>query len=107
MLAYCEAEFKLSKPVKGTTTIKREHYISAAIPREEWGLPDMPETLYYLWDWFLKLNATRQYGMSANTISYQEIQAFCNLYQIEMATWEVDVINQLDRVALNATKEDK
>lgn len=81
--------------------------MSAAIPIEEWGLPEMPETLYYLWDWFLKLNATRQYGMSANMISFQEIHAFCNLYQIEMASWEVDLITQLDRVALTASKEDK
>lgn len=38
--------------------------------------------------------------MSVNPISFQEIQAFNLLYDLNLADWEVDCIIALDRVAL-------
>jgi hypothetical protein len=64
-------------------------------------MPDFPESLQYIWEWFIKLNNTRQSGMAASPITYQEILAFCTLYEIKMCQWELDLIKLLDRVALS------
>lgn len=65
-------------------------------------MPEFPEALQYVWEWFIKLNNTRQSGMAASPITYQEILAFCTLYEIKMCEWELDLIKLLDMVALNA-----
>jgi hypothetical protein len=67
----------------------------------------MPDSLYYVWDWFIKLHNTRQSGMAASPINYQEILAFCVLYQIKMQEWELDLLKLLDRVALTESQKDK
>ncbi|HEX5539896.1 MAG TPA: hypothetical protein VFX01_08935 [Methylophilaceae bacterium] len=58
-----------------------------------------------MWEWFIKLNNTRSSGMGISGISYQEIKAFCELHGIRMSLFELNAINQLDRIALTATKE--
>lgn len=67
----------------------------------------MPESLFYIWDWFIKLHNTRQSGMAASPISYQEMLAFSLLYEIKMHEWELDLIKLLDRVALTELQKDK
>jgi len=64
-------------------------------------MPELPESLLYVWDWFIRLNNTRQSGMAMSPITYQEILAFCTLYEIKMCEWELDLIKLLDRVALS------
>lgn len=45
--------------------------------------------------------------MALNPISYQDILAFCQLYKVIMLEWEVDLICQLDRVAMAELQKDK
>lgn len=85
--------------MKGGKHTKREHYESAGIPRDQWGLPDLPEAMYYLWDWFIKLHNQRQSGMGENPISWTEIDSFCRLMRVRLDPWEVEVILQLDMTA--------
>jgi hypothetical protein len=66
----------------------------------------MPESLFYVWVWFTKLHGTRQSGVGLNPISFQEISAFCQLYDVIMCTWEIDLILQLDHVALIESQKD-
>ncbi len=72
-----------------------------------WGIPDMPQSLAYLWVWFIKLHNSRSIGMVINPISFQEILAFCQLYKVIMLEWEVDLICELDRVAMKELQKDK
>ena len=55
-----------------------------------------------VWGYFIRLHNSRQSGMSANPISYQEIYAFDKLYRLGLHNWEIDAIVALDRVALTA-----
>jgi len=65
----------------------------------------MPKSLFYVWDWFVKLNNTRQSGVSLSPITHQEILSFCLLYDIKMRQWEVDLIKLLDRVVITEKDE--
>jgi len=65
----------------------------------KWGLAEYPKYLGYVWEWFTKLANTRQVGMSANPIQYQEILAFCQLKNIRMSPFEVDLIIRLDQIS--------
>lgn len=75
------------------------------MPREDWGYPEFPMMFAYLWDWFLRLNRSRQSGMGISGISNQEIKAFCELRNIRMSVFELDAIEQLDEIAMNSTKD--
>jgi hypothetical protein len=45
--------------------------------------------------------------MAASPINYQEIMAFCALYEIKMREWELDLLKLLDRIALTESQKDK
>jgi hypothetical protein len=45
--------------------------------------------------------------MAASPINYQEILAFCALYEIKMREWELDLLKLLDRIALTESQKDK
>ncbi|WP_423856298.1 phage tail assembly chaperone [Xaviernesmea oryzae] len=53
-----------------------------------------------MWDWFVDLHNTRQYGFSANPISYQEIDSFCRLTGAVIPWWELSVIRRMDTVVV-------
>jgi hypothetical protein len=76
------------------------------VPIEDWGYPEFPDCLDYLWDWFISLNNTRQVSMGVSPISEQEIHAFCVNRSMRMAVFEVEAIRQLDRVALTEINKD-
>ena len=67
----------------------------------------MPQSLIYIWAWFVKLHGTRSSGMSINPVSFQEIYSFCKLYGIIMSEWEIDLIRLLDNAALIEMQKDK
>lgn len=67
-------------------------------------LPDFPEELRHVWEWFLDLNSRRSVGMAANPISYVDIDAYCRLYGVAMLTWEIEMICLLDNAILAVTR---
>lgn len=67
--------------------------------------PDLPVGSGYLWGWFVRLNSTRQMGMSANAITEQEIQCYFSNRRITPTAWELDVIASLDQVMLESLKK--
>ncbi|WP_448786485.1 phage tail assembly chaperone [Brucella intermedia] len=67
-------------------------------------MPDFPDDLRHVWGWFLDLNARRSVGMSANPISYGEIDAYSRVHGISMLTWEVELICSLDNAILAVTR---
>jgi hypothetical protein len=77
------------------------------MPVEEWGYPEFPQVLSYLWQHFINLNNSRQSGMGMNPISYSEIDAYCRLMKVSLSTFDVSAIKRLDVIALNASSTPK
>lgn len=57
------------------------------------------------WNWFMRLNARRPSGMGISAILYTEMQAFFELLGIDPDPCDIEVIEILDRVALNIILE--
>jgi hypothetical protein len=72
-----------------------------ANPGKEGG-PEVPLAGARVWRVFLALNRTRSVGMSANPISYVEIEAWSRLYREPVRPFELDIIARLDAVYLEA-----
>ncbi|UGO51428.1 hypothetical protein QJV44_gp14 [Serratia phage vB_SmaS_Tlacuache] len=54
-------------------------------------VPPLPETLFYLWECFLKL-------INDGWLSYQEIKAFIDLTGYELSGSDIEWIRRLDRI---------
>lgn len=61
----------------------------------------------YLWLDFLALCGTRQMGMSANPISYVEIEAYARLTDTKYSKLELIVIKRLDALFLKQGQKDE
>lgn len=75
-------------------------------PKELDDLIVLPENTKHVWDWFLALHNARSYGMSMNPISYSDIQAYFDLFDIKPDTWEVNCIKAMDVIAMNQAAKD-
>ena len=84
---------------------KREHYIAAGVPEEEWGIPEFPIVLYDLWQWFLKLHGSRGSGLGPAPITEESIGWFFHTRRIAPQGWQLDAIRMLDRIALESMGE--
>jgi hypothetical protein len=62
-------------------------------------LPEVPETLGYLWGWFQELSRARTEGQP---ITYPDIDAFSRLMDVRIQPWEAALIRRLDMEALAA-----
>lgn len=56
--------------------------------------PKMPTQLSYLWNDFITLKNAN----AAQSISYQELDAFCRLTEIDLKCWETDILINLDLI---------
>jgi len=71
------------------------------MPSEGINPVELPEECNEVWRWFMTLNGKRQPGMSGpSPISESEIGWFFHNRHITPKGWEIDAIDQLDRVAL-------
>jgi hypothetical protein len=77
------------------------------LPKEEWGYPEFPYALEYLWHHFSNLTNSRQTGMGMNPITYVEIDAYCRLMKVRLSAFDVSAIKRLDVIALNASSAPK
>lgn len=66
---------------------------------------DLPNSCKLVWEYFLKLHATRQSGMGLSPISYSEILAFSKLYYVDFIKVEIDLILLIDSVVLQYFEE--
>lgn len=74
-------------------------------PAELQNLVECPSELLYLWDWFLQLNNKRQSGMSINSISWSDTDAFFRLIDIQPTQEELNILSKLDNIALKHFSE--
>lgn len=75
------------------------------IPDDYKSLP-MPENYRHCWSWFGELSRTRSSnGFGQNPISYNEIDAWSRLTNIELTPLEVSAIMRLDSAYLTIQAE--
>lgn len=73
----------------------------------ELDVPQLPECAEHAWRVFLRLSATRQNGMAANPISYQEMLAYSRMTGDTLAAWEVEAINGIDGAYLASVYDEQ
>lgn len=87
---------KVSTRVALRATAKRG--VASAIKLLE--SPPFPESLAYLWGWFLELERVRTYGMHGpDALTYQQIDAWARLTDRQPMPYEVDALLALDLVS--------
>lgn len=64
--------------------------------------PEVDESLFYLWGWFIELNAQRtSSGFGGNPIQFVDIRAWASLTARNPTPWEIKTIRKLDQVWLS------
>jgi hypothetical protein len=53
------------------------------------------------------LNNSRPSGFGVSAIPYSEIQAFCNLMDINIEPWEVEIIKMFDSIAMDMSRKEQ
>jgi len=101
LLQFAVARFALSKPYKKTGKTRLQVLLdiqaqTGITAGELTNLPPMPETLGYIWEWFLDAHRKRQAGFSMNALSWSDAQAFFQLRRLRPSPWELDAFLQLD-----------
>ena len=90
----------------------REHLeqvakVKGEVPQEFIG-PDFPDVSAHVWEAFLGLHSGRTYGMSGpNPLTWEAIQAWCNLTGIVLSSWELETVKALDMTWVRVMNEDK
>jgi hypothetical protein len=68
--------------------------------------PELDDMFYEVWGWFLRLHNKRSSnGFGVNPLQYSEIESFFRLQSYMPQAWEIEIINILDGVALDAYSE--
>ena len=69
----------------------------AMAERELAAIPDPPEPVQYLWEWFQTLDSARRYGMSgAEPLTFSDLDAFARLLDVDPTPAEVRALLFLD-----------
>ena len=109
-MQYADNEFKLAELQKDGSPY-RDHLklIENVSGREqpELHMKPIPSSCLHVWHWFLQLDSSRNSGMQANPISYADIQAFFQLYNVQPDDWEISLIKELDKIALKHHNKNK
>lgn len=74
-------------------------------PKELDDILELPENLYYMWKIFIDLHNTRSAGMAENAITYTEIKAYADLFNINFEEWEIMLLCKFDRTYLEVRSE--
>jgi hypothetical protein len=109
LLDFAEHNFRLGRADKdGVSERDRLEQVATQLgytPQDLIG-PVMPDIARHLWDYFLELHRGRTYGASGpNPLSYEGIQAWCNLSGVALYSYEVDVIKELDSMWVRIMNE--
>jgi hypothetical protein len=69
----------------------------------------LPESCYAAWRWFTDLhNARSTNGFSINPISYSDMKAYFDLFDIVPEVWELELIKKFDsEIIASFAKQEK
>lgn len=103
MLAFAKAEFVLQAKQTDGATLRAHLQIAAEqlgyLPEELRDAPALPFSMEAHWRWFTDLHFRRSSnGYSPNPISFTELDAWSRLRGVQLSTFDVDAIMQLDTV---------
>jgi hypothetical protein len=74
----------------------------------ELACPDLPADMVYLWNAFCRLSARRgSNGFSVNPITWPDIDAFARHSKINLAPWEIRILEDLDDLYRSAQAKPK
>jgi len=66
-----------------------------------------PDAASHLWSVFIQLHKGRTYGMNGpNPISYELIHNWSNISGITLDYWEVDIMQSLDMIWIEASSKE-
>lgn len=69
--------------------------------------PPFPDVARHVWENFIDIHRGRRIsGMGASGIAYSDIQDWCNLRNIRLSSWEIDVVLMLSGVWVKVMNED-
>ena len=63
---------------------------------------ELPAGMRQCWNWFLRLNRKRPAGMGISEIPYTEMKSFFDLHGIEPESYEIELIEIFDRIAMKS-----
>jgi len=70
--------------------------------------PSLPESLDYIWRWFIDLhNGRGSSGFGPAALTWPDIGWYFQLHGIRPLSFELDLIKRLDMVAIKAAVPDK
>lgn len=69
-------------------------------PKQLEEIPDLPEELSYIWDWFREV-------FSANGLTYTELYHWSSLTGRNLHGWEAQLIMSLDRIYWSTHNEQR
>jgi hypothetical protein len=87
---------ELKRMTAGTTAPRHPHLVG----------PLCPPAAMHLTAWWSDVAGTRQNGMGANPITWQELEAWARLTRRRVAPWEAEAIIAGDRAFLRAAQGD-
>lgn len=67
----------------------------------------MPKALAYLFRVYLRIRRRKGGGFGLTPIEWPDIDAFVRNSQFRLAPWEVEIIEEIDDLYLNANNPDK
>jgi len=109
LLEYADDQFELNTRGKDGSTL-RDHYMAAwestGVKPYQLDRYAVPDTLMYIWHWFIELCEGRQYGMDgAMPFSFSDIKAWIDLYGYTVTAQEVKILKKLDILAIKDRKK--
>lgn len=81
------------------------YWKQSGVMPDQLNIPPIPYELEYIWDWWIALHSTRQMGMAANPVTYQEVLSWSTLLKINVIPFEVRCIMALDSAYLRCRAE--
>lgn len=76
--------------------------IGKLVPQLE-GLLELPNSMRYIWKYFIDLHNKRtSNGFGMNPLVYSDIYSYFKLIKVQPEEYELELITQLDRIALDA-----
>lgn len=79
---------------------------TGVVPKELQELAELPESMRYVWKYFLDLNRKRSNGMGVGPITYSEMLAYFTLNKIAFDETEISLLDLLDGIALEHFSEE-
>lgn len=77
------------------------------VPPELENLLELPEEMIFIWKYFMDLNSKRQNtGYGFLPLTYSEIKAYYDLFDLPYDSFEVQIICLLDSVAMQYYNEE-